>query len=77
MPPLQVIRSATYVGARVLGLETDRGTIEPGKRADLVFLSKNPLEDIANMRSVILTVKGGTEYPRENYHGISKEELGE
>ncbi len=77
MPPLQIIRSATYVGARVLGLEADRGTVEAGKRADLVFLAQNPLEDIANMRSVILTVKGGTEYPRENYTGIAKEELGE
>jgi imidazolonepropionase-like amidohydrolase len=77
MPPLQVIRAATYVGAKVLGLEADRGTVEPGKRADLVFLSKNPLEDIANMRSVILTVKGGTEYARENYRGIDKDELGE
>ena len=77
IPPLQVIRSATYVGAKVLGLEEDRGTVEPGKRADLVFLAQNPLEDIANMRSVILTVKGGTEYPRENYHGIAKDEVGE
>ena len=77
MPPLQVIRSATYVGAKVLGLKEDRGTVEPGKRADLVFLAKNPLETMDNMRSVVLTVKGGTEYPRENYHGITKDELGE
>ncbi|WP_262690519.1 amidohydrolase family protein [Kordiimonas aestuarii] len=75
MPPLQVIRSATYVGARVLGLEDDRGTIEAGKRADLIFLSKNPLEDMANMRSVVLTVKGGTDYPREAYAPPTKAEL--
>ncbi|WP_417451334.1 amidohydrolase family protein [Kordiimonas sp.] len=77
MPPLQVIRSATYVGAKVLGLEDERGTIEPGKRADLIFLSKNPLEDMANMRSVVLTVKAGTDYPREAYTPITKTELGE
>ena len=75
MPPLQVIRSATYVGAKALGLEADRGTVEAGKRADLIFLSKNPLTDIDNMRSVVLTVKGGTDYPREAYKPIDKAEL--
>jgi imidazolonepropionase-like amidohydrolase len=41
--PLEVIQAATMNGAQVLGLESEIGTIEPGKKADLVILSENPL----------------------------------
>jgi imidazolonepropionase-like amidohydrolase len=43
------------------------GTITPGKLANMVVLSANPLEDVRNMRSVVLTVKRGREFPRSNY----------
>jgi cytosine/adenosine deaminase-related metal-dependent hydrolase len=36
MPAVEVIRMATLEGARVLGLDTEIGSIEPGKKADLV-----------------------------------------
>lgn len=49
--PLEAIRSATDLAASYFGLQ-DRGAIEPGKRADLVLLSKNPLEDVHNMSTV-------------------------
>ena len=51
VPPLDVIVAATANGARVLG-QADRGTIQPGKRADLVLLHANPGEDIRNLRRV-------------------------
>jgi imidazolonepropionase-like amidohydrolase len=35
------------------------GTIEPGRYADLVLLSKNPLDDIGNLESVELVMLGG------------------
>ncbi|TNE66170.1 MAG: hydrolase [Alphaproteobacteria bacterium] len=75
MPPLQVIRSATLVGARTMGLEADRGSLEAGKKADILFLDQNPLTDIANLRSVVLTVKSGREYARADYVPLSKDEL--
>lgn len=65
--PLQVIRSATYVGAMTMGLEKETGTVEAGKAADLMFVTKNPLDDIANLRSVVLTVKNGKPYPRADF----------
>lgn len=43
--PLEVIRSATLYGAEALGMEDQIGTIEPGKLADLVIVSENPLAD--------------------------------
>ena len=77
MSPLQIIRSASIVGAKTLGIEQDTGTLEVGKKADIVFVTQNPLQDISNLRSVILTVKGGTEYRRSNYQKLTKEEMNE
>lgn len=67
MAPADVLRSSALVGAMTLGREKDMGTIEPGKLANMVFVEKNPLESIANLRSVVLTVKRGTRYPREEF----------
>lgn len=76
MPPLQAIRSATQVGALALGLEQQMGTVAPGKLANLVFVTKDPLQDIGNLRSVAFTVKRGVVYPRAKYVAITAEEQG-
>ncbi|HEX7252226.1 MAG TPA: amidohydrolase family protein [Thermoanaerobaculia bacterium] len=57
--PLEVIRIATQNSARSLGIEADRGTLEPGKRADLLVLDADPLARIENMRSIDEVYKGG------------------
>ncbi len=44
--PADVIRSATVVGARLLGMEGVVGNLQPGASADLLVLDGNPLEDI-------------------------------
>jgi imidazolonepropionase-like amidohydrolase len=75
MPPAEVIRSATLVGARAAGQEADMGTVARGKLANLVVLAKNPLDDIGAVRSITLTVKRGREYPRSGYRPITKDEL--
>ena len=38
-----------------MGLEDEAGTIEVGKRADLIILDRDPLADISNIRSVTIT----------------------
>jgi imidazolonepropionase-like amidohydrolase len=57
IPPLEVLTIATRNGAAALGL--DAGTIEPGRRADLVVLAASPLADIRNTRRIRLVVKDG------------------
>lgn len=67
LSPREVITAATLNGARTIGRERDYGTIEPGKFASLVFVRANPLADIANLRTVVLTVKRGKQYSRAAY----------
>ncbi len=43
--PLEVIRAATMHGAEALGIADETGTIEIGKKADLVIVAKNPLDN--------------------------------
>lgn len=67
LPPADVLRAATINGAKAMGREKETGSIEAGKLADFVVLTADPLTDIANVRSVQMTVKRGREYPRSDY----------
>lgn len=77
MPPLQVIRSATLVGAEAAGQAQDMGSIAPGKLANFAVLSADPLKDLGNLRSIRMTVKRGHAYPRADYRPVTKEEMGD
>jgi imidazolonepropionase-like amidohydrolase len=59
LTPLQVIRTATQTAARSLGLEKDRGTLEPGRRADFVVLTADPMADVRNVRAIAAVYKAG------------------
>jgi imidazolonepropionase-like amidohydrolase len=65
--PAEALSAASLSGARVLGLEAATGSLAVGKRADIVFVEKNPLDDVRNLRTVSLTLKGGTAYMRSDY----------
>lgn len=62
MPRHDVLRVATLEGARALGLARDLGSLEPGKRADLVVLDRNPLDDIRHTTSLRVVMKNGVLY---------------
>src|SRR5215475_13008450 len=57
--PMEAIQAATIVPARAMGMEKELGTIETGKRADLILVKGNPLEDIHNIRNVEFVMTGG------------------
>jgi imidazolonepropionase-like amidohydrolase len=59
IPPLEVIRIATYNSAVFLGKAGELGSIETGKLADLVLLSQDPSVDINNAKSIVFVMKSG------------------
>jgi len=52
LTPFQVLQAATVIPARYFRKSSEFGTIETGKRADLVLLEQNPLKNIANTRAI-------------------------
>jgi imidazolonepropionase-like amidohydrolase len=60
--PMEAIQAATIVPARVLGFDKELGTVEAGKRADVIILDRNPLESIHNIRSVEFVITNGVMY---------------
>ncbi len=67
IPPAEVLRIATRNGAMSLGVISELGTVEFGKRADLVILGANPLADIGNTRRIESVVVSGQLRPARDY----------
>ena len=64
LPEEQVLKMATIYAAELLGVD-DRGLIVPGKRADLIAVTGNPLEDITVMEDVRFVMKEGQVYKQQ------------
>jgi imidazolonepropionase-like amidohydrolase len=58
----EILLSATVNGAKVMGMERDLGTVQPGKLADLIILNADPLQSVDNLSKVHRTIKGGVVY---------------
>jgi imidazolonepropionase-like amidohydrolase len=57
--PWQALLGATRHAAELCGVGEDLGTIEPGKLADLIVVAADPLENITNLRRLLLVFKEG------------------
>src|SRR3989441_12422933 len=59
MRPMDIIVSATKNASAVMGRQTEAGTLEKGKSADLVILDADPIADIKNTRKIFRVMKAG------------------
>ena len=60
IPSVEVLRIGTINGAKAMKIDTDHGSIEPGKVADLCIVTGNPLDNIRNTRNVSTVVRAGS-----------------
>lgn len=59
MKPLEVLKSATSINAKVFGLSAELGAIRPGLLADLLIVDGRPDQHISDLRKIRLVMKGG------------------
>ena len=62
MPPVEAIRSALMTNAKLLGMDTQIGSIEPGKFADIIAVNENPIQNIKTLQTVTFVMKDGKQY---------------
>jgi imidazolonepropionase-like amidohydrolase len=65
LTPLQAITAATKNAATLMNFGNEWGTLEPGKRADILVVSGNPAINIGDTREVHIVIKGGHIIDRE------------
>jgi hypothetical protein len=71
LTPAQALSVATWNGAKYTGLLDQLGSIERGKRADLILIDGDPTQDISAIRKISLVMKDGVVfYPAEVYEAV-------
>lgn len=74
IPPAEVLALATLGAARVMGMDAELGSIEPGKLADLILVDGDPTADIRDIRRVVTVIKDGRVYdPAAIYRALGIE----
>lgn len=63
--PFEALISATKNSAQATGILKNQGTIEVGKKANLLFLNSNPIENIENIDDIFLVIKNGKLYNKK------------
>ena len=64
MDPLQALRAGTTIDAKLLGVDSFTGSLEPGKMADIVVIPGDPVKNIRNTEKVVFVMKEGSIYRR-------------
>jgi imidazolonepropionase-like amidohydrolase len=71
LTPMQVLVASTRGGALAMGRDKEIGTVEKGKLADLLIVSANPVDDVANLRKIRYVVRGGVMRPIEELSALA------
>jgi imidazolonepropionase-like amidohydrolase len=64
MSPLDVLRSATSINAKIFHIENEVGSLAPDLKADILIVRGNPIEDISDLRNVEWVMKDGVIYKK-------------
>ena len=64
--PEEAIRAATVIASEHVEMDADIGTITPGKYADIIAVTADPLKDITELEDVDFVMKGGVVYKNED-----------
>jgi hypothetical protein len=70
LTPMEAIQTATIVPARVMNREQEYGSLQTGRKADLVIVEGDPLSDIHNLRKVKTVIKDGEVYDPVALHKL-------
>jgi imidazolonepropionase-like amidohydrolase len=73
VPPMKVIQSSTGWAMEAWGKGKEAGTLEAGKRADIVILNRNPLDDLHATTDIFTVIQGGAVIDREGLAGKRQE----
>lgn len=73
LSPMEALQTATRNPATYLGLSDTLGTVEQGKKADLVLLEANPLENISNTKKITAVIVGGKLVPKASLDKMLKD----
>ncbi|HMT44504.1 MAG TPA: amidohydrolase family protein, partial [Chakrabartia sp.] len=70
LSPLTILQMTTLNAARYLNREAEMGSVEPGKQADLVLLSANPVMTANNLHSISAVVRNGRYLDRKQLDAL-------
>lgn len=67
MTTMDALKTATINNAIATGIDKEYGSIEIGKKADLILLNQNPLDNLDHLKSIIVVIKDGVEHEIESH----------
>jgi imidazolonepropionase-like amidohydrolase len=75
LAPWEILKAATYDAARIFKKENEIGSIQKGKRADIVILNQNPLDSIGNLSDIFMAIKYGIPFFRDSLLRFSNTDI--